>query len=132
MTQNIKIDPTRTRWSFAPKIQNPFSVLFFGVFLIFSSSIAAKVVDLGHLAIEDANISVHLSTENSGHLMARCKDCGSDAPEIRLTIDQSSEVYLNHKRSSFEQIIGIDQALKAVIYEPNSMRLFKLNIVTDF
>ena len=92
----------------------------------------SRIKDLGHMAIENAEVSITLNSANTGTMVARCLDCGDAGNNsISLTIDGESLAMINDNRSSFEDAQGINDAIKAVIYEPEAMRLVMLHIVTN-
>ena len=91
----------------------------------------ARMVDLGHLTLEDAKVRIRMTSATNGTMIAICEGCDLDVDTIRLKIDENSTALLNHQEITFEEAMKIKSDLQAVIYDPVEMHLFKLSIVTN-
>ncbi len=95
------------------------------------SQAVPRVVDLGQLTFEDAEVDIRLTSANTGFVVAKCIGCNIEVDTLRLTLDEDSKALLNHQEISFAEAMQIPGGFHAVIYDPYTMRLVKLSIVTD-
>lgn len=87
------------------------------------------VRDLGLRAIEGAWTSITLTSERTGLLETGCTDCRETA-SVLLTVDALSKILHNHEPVTFADAAAISGGGRDVIYDPNSMRLVTLSIVS--
>ena len=91
----------------------------------------ARIVDAGQLSIENAEVSMRLTTANKGSVSVRCIDCGENTESIRLKLDKNSKAYVNGGPVSFADAEKISGGLKSVNYDPKTGKLASLHILTN-
>lgn len=87
------------------------------------------VRDLGMQSIESAWTSITLTSERTGLLEAKCAVCRK-ATSVLLTVDALSRILHNHEPVTLAEAAAISGGGRGVVYDPNSMRLVTLFIVS--
>ena len=90
-----------------------------------------RMVDAGELSIENAEVSMRLTTANKGSVTVRCIDCGANSESIRLKLDKNSKAYINGEPVSFLDASKISEGIKSVNYDPENRKLASLLILTN-
>lgn len=108
-----------------------FIALIAGITLMQADAIQAEpvMIDLGQIAIEQADVQFYLNGESSGYLLANCVGC-PESDRVRLQIDSESKATINHQPAAFSQLAGRNDYTD-VIYDPENLRLVSINILTD-
>lgn len=108
-----------------------FAILVAGITLAQADAVRAEpvMIDLGQVAIEQADVILQLTGENSGYMLANCTGCPA-ASQVRLLIDSDSEATINHQPANFSEINGLD-GFTGVIYDPENQRLVRISVFTN-
>lgn len=133
MIQKNSSSPVATHVNPVFSLRIQFLILALLITVLLSSTARSQILmqDLGHLAFENAEVKISLSSDNTGTIIARCIDCDLVENTITLKIDKNSQALINNQLVSFSQAQNVSGGIQAVIYEPEAMRLVKLHIVTN-